>query len=126
MSLLIVAIDINCKYLLFMRTHQIMLFRWLHKLSETSRNTVGTRRHFSVSHPNNIVQTISDDLLEHGHLHMWHRYSIEIGQFLHERLGIQDLRDLRYATNADIEGMLAGAVSQRSALLRFLQYAFCI
>ena len=101
-----------------------MLFRWLHALSKTGGSTVNIRRKISISHRNKTVNTISDDILEHGHLQIWHENSIAVAQFLHERLGIQDLRDLRYAMHTDIEGALAGAVSERFIFLNFFRVYF--
>ena len=117
----IANICVNFQWLILL-TNQIMLFRWLHALSKTGGSTVNIRRKISISHRNKTVNTISDDILEHGHLQIWHENSIEVAQFLHERLGIQDLRDLRYAMHTDIEGALAGAVSERFIFLIFSEY----
>ena len=81
---------------------QVRLFHWLHTLSAMLRagglgNPVQT-----APHPNKIVDGLRDAISAHEHLYTWHSNTTVIAQFLHECLGIHNLRDLRYTTGAEV------------------------
>ena len=61
----------------------------------------------SPAHPNKIVNNLREAIVAYDHLYMWHSHATAVAMFLHVCLGIHDLHDLRYVTNADMKTALA-------------------